>query len=76
MCESACEPSLEDVLADPLIHALMHGDGVDAGALRSFLQSMRGTLAKPAPRQIKATAEHEWMKTLHERGRCMGVRSR
>jgi len=76
MCESGCEPSLDEILADPLIHTLMHGDGVDATALRSFLQGMRGSLGRPAPKPIQATSDHEWMTTLHERGRCMGARSR
>ena len=76
MCRSECEPSLDDVLSDPVIRALMQRDRVDAEALRAFLQSMSGSLAGPAPRQAATAAPHEWMTTLHERGRCMGERTR
>jgi hypothetical protein len=35
------EPTLDDVLADPVIHAIMARDRVDADALRGFLRDMR-----------------------------------
>lgn len=38
MAKFGGEPPLEDVLSDPLVHAVMKGDGVDAGALRALLE--------------------------------------
>ena len=74
MNEPECEPTLEDVLSDPLIRALMARDRVDAENLRVLLSNLRGAHARRPPGEAKAAAAHQWMTTLHERGRCMGLR--
>jgi hypothetical protein len=38
------EPSLRDVLADPLVHAIMRRDGVSRGALDSVIAHARQRL--------------------------------
>jgi hypothetical protein len=49
MCWLQGEPSLEDVLADPTVHALMARDAVDAADFRLFLENVRSALqAMPA----------------------------
>jgi hypothetical protein len=68
------EPTLEDVLSDPLIRALMVRDRVDAENLRVLLSNLRGAHTRRPPGEAKAAAAHQWMTTLHERGRCMGLR--
>ena len=35
------EPSLDDVLSDPVVHAVMRRDGIDAEVLRVFLNDIR-----------------------------------
>lgn len=75
MCRPECEPRLDDVLSDPVIRALMTRDHVDAEELRIFLQGLSGSLGGKVPRQAPTAAPHEWMTTLHERGRCMGGRT-
>lgn len=35
------EPALEDILSDPLVLAVMRGDGVDAEDLRALLRAIR-----------------------------------
>lgn len=39
------EPSLEDVMADPIIHRLMDRDGVAVDTLTSLIAEVRGRLA-------------------------------
>jgi hypothetical protein len=39
------EPTLDDMLADPLIAAVMRADGVDAGELRPALYEMAELVA-------------------------------
>jgi len=48
------EPTLEDVLSDPTVHALMERDDVDPDDLRVFLEDVRSALEGedvPATRQ-------------------------
>jgi hypothetical protein len=40
------EPSLEDTLSDPVVHAVMRRDAVDPENLRLFLDCMRRRLAE------------------------------
>lgn len=40
MAKFGGEPPLEDILSDPLIQAMMRGDGVDAGILRALLRKI------------------------------------
>jgi hypothetical protein len=40
------EPSLEDMLADPIVRDLMAADGVDPGELDSLLHTVRLALAR------------------------------
>jgi hypothetical protein len=39
------EPTLEDLLSDPIVHVLMVRDGVDPDDLRMFLDDVRSALA-------------------------------
>ncbi|HXP73704.1 MAG TPA: hypothetical protein VN823_06115 [Stellaceae bacterium] len=68
------EPTLEDVLSDPLVRALMTRDRVEAEDLRGMLDRLRTQQARRPPGEAKAAAAHEWMTSLHERGRAMGLR--
>jgi hypothetical protein len=40
------EPSLDDVLADPIIRALMQGDGVDPCNLNALIKDVRRALRR------------------------------
>lgn len=42
----ACEPSLGEALADPMVRALMRADGVDARKLENDLFALSRTLEK------------------------------
>lgn len=68
------EPTLDDVLADPLVRAVMSRDRVEAEDLRGLLQRVRTQQTRRPPGEAKAAAAHEWMTSLHERGRAMGLR--
>jgi hypothetical protein len=68
------EPTLDDVLSDPLVRALMSRDRVEAEDLRDMLQRVRAEQRRRPPGEAKAAAAHEWMTSLHERGRAMGLR--
>jgi hypothetical protein len=71
------EPTLDDVLSDPVVHALMACDRVDAEALRALLERVQQRAHARQPRppgEVKAAAAHEWMTSLHERGRALGRR--
>jgi hypothetical protein len=68
------EPTLNDVMSDPLVRALMTSDRVEADDLRGLLQRLRTQQARRPPGEAKAAAAHEWMTSLHERGRAMGLR--
>ncbi len=50
MCWLNGEPTLEDLLADPTITALMERDEVDPDALALFLEDVRSAL-QPLPVQ-------------------------
>jgi hypothetical protein len=50
MCWLQGEPTLEDVLSDPTITALMERDEVDPEALALFLEDVKSTL-QPLPVQ-------------------------
>ena len=49
-CRNAQEPSIEEMLADPIVRAIMIADGIRAGELEALLrlaaQRLRGTDAK------------------------------
>ena len=68
------EPTLNDVLSDPAVRALMTSDHVEAEHLRGLLQRLRTQRARRPPGEAKAEAAHEWMTSLHERGRAIGLR--
>jgi len=36
-----CEPCLDDVLADPIVHQVMRRDGVEAAQLRALIAVVR-----------------------------------
>jgi hypothetical protein len=40
------EPSLDDVLADPIVHALMQRDGVDPHDLKALIEDVRCALRR------------------------------
>jgi hypothetical protein len=46
MCWLQGEPSLTDVLADPVVHAIMQRDNVDPDLLRALLRRIGGTMAR------------------------------
>lgn len=68
------EPTLDDVLSDPSVRALMTSDHVEAEHLRGLLQRLRTQQARRPPGEAKAEAAHDWMTSLHERGRALGLR--
>jgi len=35
------EPLIEEILADPIVHLLMKGDGLSVDAVRHFIQKQR-----------------------------------
>ena len=76
MSEHEREPTLEDVLSDPVVHALMARDRVDIGEVRVLLERMYAAQKRKPPGEAKAAAAHEWVTSLHERGRGMGFRYR
>ena len=49
MTEYEREPTLEDVLADPLVHALMARDRVDAEEVRALLERLRSAEKRRPP---------------------------
>ena len=68
------EPTLDDVLADPVVRAVMSRDRVEAQDLRGLLQRVRTQQTRRPPGEAKAAAAHEWMTSVHERGRAIGLR--
>jgi hypothetical protein len=74
MSEDEREPTLEDVLSDPVVLALMARDRVDAHEVRAMLERLRNAQRRRPPGEAKAAAAHEWMTSLHERGRSVGLR--
>ena len=46
------EPTLDDILAEPIVRTLMHRDGVEEDQIRQLLKR-----AKPQ----QATAKHQWI---------------
>ena len=68
------EPTLDDVLSDPAVRALMTSDHVEADHLRGMLQRLRTQQRPRPPGEARSAAAHEWMTSLHERGRAMGLR--
>lgn len=75
MTEHEREPTLEDVLSDPVVHALMARDRVDVAEVRVLLERMYAAQKRKPPGEAKAAA-HEWVTSLHERGRGTGFRYR
>lgn len=43
-CNGGIEPSLDEVMADPIIHRLMARDGVALDSLNSLIDEVRGRL--------------------------------
>jgi len=74
MSEDEREPTLEDVLSDPVVRALMARDRVDAHEVRALLERLQSAQRRRPPGEAKAAAAHEWMTSLHERGRSVGLR--
>ena len=46
---SANEPTLSEMLADPIVQALMQADGVEASELEATLRSVASSRAQPPP---------------------------
>ena len=74
MTEYEREPTLEDVLSDPVVHTLMARDRVEAEDVRALLGRLGALQTRRPPGEAKAAAAHEWMTSLHERGRALGLR--
>jgi hypothetical protein len=45
----AHEPTLNEMLADPIVRALMEADGVEVGEVEATLRSAAATRAPPQP---------------------------
>jgi hypothetical protein len=45
----AHEPTISEMLSDPIVRALMDADGVDAGELEASLRSLAASRAPPRP---------------------------
>jgi|tagenome__1003787_1003787.scaffolds.fasta_scaffold12534874_1 hypothetical protein len=43
------EPRLHEILADPIVHALMRCDGVSGAALESLIAQARRAMRQPQP---------------------------
>ncbi len=43
-CNGGVEPSLDEVMADPIVHSLMDCDGVAIDSLNSLIAEVRGRL--------------------------------
>jgi hypothetical protein len=43
-CNGGVEPSLDEVMADPIVHSLMDRDGVAIESLNSLIAEVRGRL--------------------------------
>jgi hypothetical protein len=48
------EPSLDEVLADPIVHALMQRDGVDAHDLKVLIEDVRRALRRRVVQHLVA----------------------
>ena len=59
MTDNEREPTLEDVLSDPVVHALMARDRVDAEEIRALLERLRRAERRGPPGEAKAAAAHE-----------------
>ncbi len=46
MTRTFTEPTLDDLLADPLVQMIMRADGLSRGLVRELMESARQTLAK------------------------------
>jgi hypothetical protein len=57
-----------------VVRALMARDHVDAHEIRALLERLRSAQRRRPPGEAKAAAAHEWMTSLHERGRSVGLR--
>lgn len=68
------EPTLDDVMCDPMVRALMKRDRVEAEDVRGMLERLRTQQPQQPPGEAKVAAAHEWMTSLHERGRALGLR--
>jgi hypothetical protein len=52
------EPSLDDVLADPIVHALMQRDGVDPHDLRALIEGVRPALHRRVAQHQGGSPDH------------------
>jgi hypothetical protein len=46
MTRTFTEPTLDDLLADPLVQMVMRADGLSRGPVRELMESARHTLAR------------------------------
>ncbi len=74
MIDDKNEPSLQDVLSDPMVRTVMERDEVDAADVRTLLAGMRSARERKPPGEAKSAAAHEWIESLSERGRWMCLR--
>jgi hypothetical protein len=56
---AGCEPSLDEVLADPLVHLVMRRDGVTPQALCGVIADARVGLRAASPASCRATRAAE-----------------
>ena len=47
MCDERREPTLGELLQDPIMHVLLERDGVEESALRRLLEDVKSRLEEP-----------------------------
>jgi hypothetical protein len=48
MCETGCEPRLDEMFQDPMTQALMQSDGIDEQEVKNLLREARDRYAPQA----------------------------
>ena len=73
MTECFWEPSLAEVLADPLVQVVMASDGVDPAELQASLTAIAGNIRRHPPIRLEPVGARE---NLCPRSRVKGNRLR
>ena len=61
------EPTLEDILSDPIVEAVMAADGVDPHSLRRLLRQVGGDARPARARRAAAAIEASFIPTSRRR---------
>ncbi len=62
-----CEPTLAEILSDPVIHAVMHADGIHPPTLEAELKAMARTLNLFGPPHVTTAAAQGRRPARHSR---------